>query len=62
MQDPFRDPVKLSCGHIFCSDCIGEWFERGERTCAMCRAVVGPSGRGFRSASDGSTSLLPIVF
>ena len=60
-QDAYRDPVKLSCGHIFCADCCGEWFER-ERTCPMCRASVGPASKRFKSAADGRTSLLPIIF
>lgn len=60
-QDAFRDPVRLSCTHVFCQDCCGEWFER-ERTCPMCRAAVGPANKKFKSKSDGSTPLFPTIF
>lgn len=33
-QDAYREPTKLPCSHIFCNDCLSEWFER-ERTCPM---------------------------
>ncbi|XP_064612689.1 E3 ubiquitin-protein ligase RNFT2-like [Liolophura sinensis] len=38
-QDDFREPVKLSCKHIFCEDCVSIWFDR-EKTCPMCRAQI----------------------
>ncbi|KAL4458001.1 hypothetical protein ABPG75_012866 [Micractinium tetrahymenae] len=60
-QEAFRAPLRLSCGHIFCADCCGEWFER-ERTCPMCRAAVGPPNKKFKSKSDGSTPLFPTIF
>ena len=60
-QDVYRSPVKLSCGHLFCSDCCGEWFER-ERTCPMCRAAVGPPNKRFKSFADGRTPLFPLLF
>jgi hypothetical protein len=61
VQDSYRSPVKLSCNHIFCSDCCGEWFER-ERTCPMCRAAVGPANKRFKSFADGRTPLFPLLF
>lgn len=50
-QDKFTEPVKLSCKHIFCEECVSMWFDR-ERTCPMCRAniVDNPMWR------DGTTS------
>lgn len=60
-QEAFRAPLRLSCGHVFCADCCGEWFER-ERTCPMCRAAVGPANKKFKSKSDGSTPLFPTIF
>ncbi|WOK95885.1 RING finger and transmembrane domain-containing protein 2 [Canna indica] len=53
-QEKMHAPILLSCKHIFCEDCVSEWFER-ERTCPLCRALVKPAD--LRSFSDGSTSL-----
>ncbi|KAJ4829810.1 hypothetical protein Tsubulata_025320 [Turnera subulata] len=53
-QEKMQAPVLLRCRHIFCEECVSEWFER-ERTCPLCRAVVRPAD--IRSYSDGSTSL-----
>lgn len=58
-QDPPNAPIKLSCGHVFCDKCVGEWLER-ERTCPMCRATVRHDT--LRSYGSGSTSLLPNAF
>ncbi|WOG96131.1 hypothetical protein DCAR_0415462 [Daucus carota subsp. sativus] len=53
-QEKMHSPVLLRCKHIFCEDCVSEWFER-ERTCPLCRALVKPAE--LRSFADGSTSL-----
>ncbi|XP_002533831.2 E3 ubiquitin-protein ligase RNFT1 [Ricinus communis] len=53
-QEKMHAPILLCCKHIFCEDCVSEWFER-ERTCPLCRALVKPAD--IRSYSDGSTSL-----
>ncbi|KAL8093194.1 uncharacterized protein LOC141693007 [Apium graveolens] len=53
-QEKMNAPVLLRCNHIFCEDCVSEWFER-ERTCPLCRALVKSSE--LRSFADGSTSL-----
>ncbi|KAF5737311.1 RING finger and transmembrane domain-containing protein 2 isoform X2 [Tripterygium wilfordii] len=58
-QEKMHAPVLLRCKHIFCEDCVSEWFER-ERTCPLCRALVKPAD--LRSFSDGSTSLFFQVF
>ncbi|XP_039271176.2 E3 ubiquitin-protein ligase RNFT1-like isoform X3 [Styela clava] len=34
-QDPFIEPVKLPCEHIYCMDCISIWFDR-EQHCPFC--------------------------
>lgn len=57
-QDEFRSPLRLTCGHIFCGSCIGEWLDR-EATCPMCRSVVRRAT--LRPKNDGSTSLLPLL-
>ncbi|KAF5747690.1 RING finger and transmembrane domain-containing protein 2 isoform X2 [Tripterygium wilfordii] len=58
-QEKMHAPVLLRCKHIFCEDCVSEWFER-ERTCPLCRALVKPAD--LRSFSDGSTSLFFQIF
>lgn len=57
-QDDLRDPLKLSCGHIFCGQCIGEWLDR-EATCPMCRSVVRRAA--LRPRNDGASTLLPLL-
>jgi hypothetical protein len=58
-QEKMVSPIILSCTHIFCEDCVSEWFER-ERTCPLCRASVLAAGN--RSHSDGTTSILAQIF
>lgn len=58
-QEKMHAPISLRCKHIFCEDCVSEWFER-ERTCPLCRAVV--TSAGLRSYGDGSTSLFIQLF
>ncbi|CAN0842697.1 RING finger and transmembrane domain-containing protein 2 [Linum grandiflorum] len=58
-QEKMHAPILLRCKHIFCEDCVSEWFER-ERTCPLCRATVKPAD--LRSFGDGSTSLFFQVF
>lgn len=53
-QEKMHSPIVLRCKHIFCEECVSEWFDR-ERTCPLCRAVVKPAD--IKSYSDGSTSL-----
>ncbi|KAI3514957.1 hypothetical protein L1887_13705 [Cichorium endivia] len=53
-QEKMHVPVVLRCKHVFCEECVSEWFER-ERTCPLCRALVRPAE--LKSFSDGSTSL-----
>lgn len=58
-QEKMHSPVSLRCNHVFCEDCVSEWFER-ERTCPLCRAVV--KAAGLRSFADGTTSLSAQIF
>ncbi|CAL9144549.1 unnamed protein product [Musa hybrid cultivar] len=58
--DRMRAPVVLHCEHVFCEDCIYQWFER-ERTCPICRAQIRRPA-ALRSYADGSTSLLYQLF
>ncbi|XP_028808560.1 E3 ubiquitin-protein ligase RNFT1 [Neltuma alba] len=58
-QEKMHTPILLSCNHIFCEECVSEWFER-ERTCPLCRALVKPAD--LKSFGDGSTSLFFQLF
>ncbi|XWS35451.1 hypothetical protein CRYUN_Cryun21dG0127100 [Craigia yunnanensis] len=58
-QETMHAPILLRCKHVFCEDCVSEWFER-ERTCPLCRALVKPAD--LRSYGDGSTSLFFQIF
>ncbi|XP_019200478.1 PREDICTED: RING finger and transmembrane domain-containing protein 2-like [Ipomoea nil] len=58
-QEKMHAPIILCCNHIFCEDCVSEWFER-ERTCPLCRALVRPAD--LRSFGDGSTGLFFQLF
>lgn len=58
-QEKMHAPILLRCKHIFCEECVSEWFER-ERTCPLCRALVKPAD--LRSFGDGSTSLFFQLF
>lgn len=56
-HEDIRNPLQLSCSHVFCDECISEWLER-ERTCPNCRTVVQPLG----ISSPDETALLPLCF
>ncbi len=58
-QEGMKSPVKLSCDHLFCEGCVGEWLHR-ERTCPMCRAVVCNGGAAVHG--DGATALTCCLF
>ncbi|XP_012090998.1 RING finger and transmembrane domain-containing protein 2 isoform X2 [Jatropha curcas] len=58
-QEKMHAPILLRCKHIFCEDCVSEWFER-ERTCPLCRALVKPAD--LKSFGDGSTTLFFQIF
>ncbi|KAF8045665.1 hypothetical protein N665_4561s0003 [Sinapis alba] len=58
-QEKMHTPILLRCKHMFCEDCVSEWFER-ERTCPLCRALVKPAD--LKSFGDGSTSLFFQIF
>uniref|UniRef100_A0AAV1VFX0 RING-type domain-containing protein n=1 Tax=Peronospora matthiolae TaxID=2874970 RepID=A0AAV1VFX0_9STRA len=63
--EPMNQPVKLACSHMFCEECVTEWFDH-ERSCPLCRASVGTSNSTEAENVkpqflDGRTSLVPQV-
>ncbi|KAI9997821.1 hypothetical protein PInf_001752 [Phytophthora infestans] len=60
--ETMRQPVKLACSHMFCEECVTEWFDH-ERSCPLCRASVGSGPSAEESVKphflDGRTSLVP---
>ena len=55
-----KQPIKLVCNHLFCEECVSEWFQ-SKNTCPLCRTVVPNAGR-LQARSDGSTSQSPLIF
>ncbi|KYR02328.1 hypothetical protein DLAC_01159 [Tieghemostelium lacteum] len=58
-QEKMISPIVLRCNHLFCEDCVSQWFER-EKTCPLCRTAINFAGN--RTHSDGTTSLLLQLF
>ncbi|KAF1779478.1 Zinc finger, RING-type, conserved site [Phytophthora cactorum] len=60
--ETMRQPVKLACSHMFCEECVTEWFDH-ERSCPLCRASVGSGSSEEENVKpqflDGRTSLVP---
>jgi hypothetical protein len=53
------DPLRLRCGHVFCSPCIERWLDRSA-ACPTCRAVVRPAH--VRVWADAITPVVPQIF
>jgi hypothetical protein len=39
--DAISSPKRLPCGHVFCSDCIDEYFRKCQPKCPSCGKVYG---------------------
>uniref|UniRef100_A0A0N4UH52 RING-type domain-containing protein n=1 Tax=Dracunculus medinensis TaxID=318479 RepID=A0A0N4UH52_DRAME len=48
---------KLSCGHIFCEECIGTWLDK-EHTCPVCRATIALEDNTWK---NGDTTFMPQI-
>lgn len=57
-QEDLLRPIMLKCRHIFCENCLLQWFDR-QNTCPICRAVVSNHDPKWR---DGSTNSWPQLF
>ncbi|CAD6185525.1 unnamed protein product [Caenorhabditis auriculariae] len=55
-RDLFNSPIKLECGHIFCTLCIETWLDTNS-TCPMCRAAI--DRKQDNQWKSGSTSRMP---
>ncbi|XP_051971611.1 E3 ubiquitin-protein ligase RNFT1 isoform X1 [Xyrauchen texanus] len=51
-QADFKQPRVLVCQHIFCEECIAQWFNQ-EKTCPLCRTVITDKVHKWK---DGATS------
>jgi hypothetical protein len=51
-MDLYQNPVVLECDHIFCEECVNQWFLK-EKSCPICRHEV--PGRGEENFVDGSS-------
>ena len=41
--EPPREPMRLPCGHSFCTGCVSELRSKGvSETCPLCRAPLPP--------------------
>ena len=41
--EPPREPMRLPCGHSFCTGCVAELRSKGvSETCPLCRAPLPP--------------------
>lgn len=49
-----REPVALSCGHVFCEPCIDEWMKQ-HHTCPICRKAPNAGGGGGGGPPDGGS-------
>ena len=39
-NDVLQDPVQTPCEHIFCTNCIKEWLEGGQKICPVDRQIL----------------------
>ncbi|KJX95545.1 hypothetical protein TI39_contig4106g00021 [Zymoseptoria brevis] len=53
-KDIFEDPVILSCGHVFCRECIHSWLAFGKDYCPLDSKVV----ISYRLRDEGRISTL----
>jgi len=35
-----EDVYKTDCNHMFCKECLDDWFQRGNQTCPLCRSYI----------------------
>jgi hypothetical protein len=35
-----NDIYTTDCNHIFCNECLDDWFKRGNQSCPLCRSQI----------------------
>lgn len=35
-----EDIYTTDCNHIFCKQCLDDWFQRGNKSCPLCRSEI----------------------
>ncbi|KAK0397455.1 hypothetical protein QR680_002135 [Steinernema hermaphroditum] len=54
----FSQPIKLSCNHLFCEDCVSTWLDKQD-TCPICRQKVSTEDNQFK---NGDSQLIPNLY
>ena len=40
-EDLIQEEIyNTDCNHIFCKDCLDDWFKRGNQSCPLCRSEI----------------------
>ncbi|XP_018090579.1 E3 ubiquitin-protein ligase RNF213 isoform X2 [Xenopus laevis] len=39
-QDDPKDPVCLTCDHVYCQSCISQWLDLGHKSCPLCKTEL----------------------
>ena len=39
-REVFENPVRTTCGHVFCRQCVSEWLSFGNDNCPECRKAL----------------------
>uniref|UniRef100_A0A1I7Z5V8 RING-type domain-containing protein n=2 Tax=Steinernema glaseri TaxID=37863 RepID=A0A1I7Z5V8_9BILA len=54
----FSQPIKLSCNHLFCEDCVTTWLDKQD-TCPICRQKVTTEDNNYK---NGESQLFPTFY
>lgn len=46
---------KTNCNHLFCENCLNDWFQQGKYSCPLCRNNI-----EFYEINNVKTKILPI--
>ncbi|TMS37009.1 hypothetical protein L596_004040 [Steinernema carpocapsae] len=54
----FVQPIKLSCNHIFCEECVSTWLDKQD-TCPICRQKMTTEDNKYK---NGESQLIPTFY